>query len=232
MEGALAQGTAESLAALVILQLKHPMAGFVFGANSWATDMRSSVVCYGSPEVGTSTAAYADMGRFYGLPSWGGAGCTDAQYLDAQAGEEAFQSILLALQAGASIAHDVGFLAYGALYDARFLVLNDEMIARARHIWKPLNLTEENLALQVIDDVARASIKGEGPTIYLKHPHTAKNFRRSLYLPPSYIERGTLEPESPATALLEKLGARVKKFLAAEPEPTIPADLVKRLHTF
>ncbi|MCD6494883.1 trimethylamine methyltransferase family protein, partial [Candidatus Bipolaricaulota bacterium] len=77
--------------------------------------------------------------------------------VDAQAGEEAFQSILLTLQSGATVVHDVGFLAYGSLYDARFLILNDEMIARARSMWRPLELTEENLALSVIDDVARAS---------------------------------------------------------------------------
>lgn len=232
MEGALVQGAAESLAALVILQLKFPKAGFIFGSNSWATDMRTSIVCYGSPECATSTAAYADMGRFYDLPSWGGAGCTDAQQVDAQAGEEAFQSILLTLQSGATVVHDVGFLAYGSLYDARFLVLNDEMIARARSIWKPLELTEENLALQAIDDVARASIKGEGPTIYLKHPHTAKHFRHSLYLPPSFIDRSTINVAKKSETLLEKLGKRVDEILSSDPTPTISADLVKKLQAF
>jgi len=232
MEGALAQGTAESLAALVILQLRYPGAGFVFGANSWATDMRSAIVCYGSPEVETSTAAYAAMARFYGLPAWGGAGCSDAQYLDAQAGEEAAQSILLALQGGTSIAHDVGFLAYGSLYDARFLILNDEMIARTRHILRPFELTEERLAQSVIDTVARASIAGKGPTIYLKHPHTAKNFKQALYMPPKFIERGTLKPESPGEPLLEKLGEQMEKILSPEPEPTLPEAVVDRLYSF
>lgn len=232
MEGALVQGAAESLAALVILQLKFPKAGFIFGSNSWATDMRTSIVCYGSPECATSTAAYADMGRFYNLPSWGGAGCTDAQYLDAQAGEEAFQSILLTLQSGATVVHDVGFLAYGSLYDARFLVLNDEMIARARHMWRPLHLTEENLALSVIDDVARASASGKGPTIYLKHPHTAKNFKESLYLPPSYIERGIIQPKTPSTPLLDKLGERVEKILSGDADPTLPTAIVEKLRAF
>ncbi|MEA3238171.1 MAG: trimethylamine methyltransferase family protein [Candidatus Bipolaricaulota bacterium] len=232
MEGALVQGTAESLAALVILQLKFPKAGFIFGSNSWATDMRTSIVCYGSPECATSTAAYADMGRFYNLPSWGGAGCTDAQRVDAQAGEEAFQSIFLALQSGATVVHDVGFLAYGSLYDARFLVLNDEMIARARSMWRPLELTEENLALSVIDDVARASIRGKGPTIYLKHPHTAKHFRQSLYLAPSFIDRSTISVAKQSETLLERLGKRVDEILSSDPTPTISAAMVKKLRAF
>mgnify|MGYP001124565925 CR=1 FL=1 len=201
LEGGLAQGTAESLAALVLLQAKHPGAGFIFGANTWATDMRSSIVCYGSPECATSTAAYADLGRFYDLPSWGGAGCTDAHHLDAQAGEEAFQPILLAQQSGGTTAHDVGFLAYGSLYDARYLILTHEMIGRVRRMWRPIEPTDENLAVDVIDEVARASIRGDGPTIYLKHPHTARHFRQALYLPPRPIERSALDLSRPATSL-------------------------------
>jgi trimethylamine:corrinoid methyltransferase-like protein len=127
------------------------------------------------------------------------------------------------------VVHDVGFLAYGSLYDARFLVLTDEMIARARHMWKPFRLTEENLALQVIDDVARASIKGKGPTIYLKHPHTAKHFRDSLYLAPSFIERRTLDLGKPSETLLERLGEKVEEILAADVEATIPDSLVNKL---
>jgi len=229
LEGGLAQGTAESLAALVILQAKHPGAGFVFGANTWGTDMRTSIVCYGSPECATSTAAYADLGRFYDLPSWGGAGCTDAHRLDAQAGEEAFQSILIAHQSGATIAHDVGFLAYGSLYDARFLILTHEMIGRVRQMWTRVDVTDENLAVDAIDDVARASIRGEGPTIYLKHPHTSKHFRESLYLPPRYIERGALDPESESESLSDRLRAEVDEILAREEVPTLPDAVAERL---
>jgi len=230
-EGGLAQGAAESLAALVLLQMRHPGAGFVFGANTWATDMRSSIVCYGSPECATTTAAYADLGRLYDLPSWGGAGCTDAHRLDAQAGEEAFQSILIAHQSGASIAHDVGFLAYGSLYDARFLILTHEMIGRARRMWSRLDPSEENLAVDVIDEVARASIRGEGPTIYLKHSHTARNFRESLYLPPRFIERRALDLDRATEPLLDRLDAEVEEILAADEAPTLPEEIAQRLQS-
>lgn len=230
-EGGLAQGAAESLATLVLLQARHPGAGFVFGANTWATDMRTSIVCYGSPECATTTAAYADLGRFYNLPSWGGAGCTDAHSIDAQAGEEAFQSILLAQQSGASIAHDVGFLAYGSLYDSRFLILTHEMIARVRRMWSALDPTEENLAVNVIDEVARASIRGEGPTIYLKHPHTAKHFRDSLYLPPRFIERSPLDLAHPKEPLLDRLGREVDEILGREEELTLSASVIQQLQT-
>jgi len=229
MEGALAQGIAESLAALVLLQMKHEGAGFVFGSNTWGTDMRTAIVSYGSPECATSSAAYADMGRFYGLPSWAGAGCTDAHAVDAQAGEEAFQSILFALQSGVTLAHDVGFMAYGSLYDARFLILTAEMISRARHMRRSLDVNEDNLALSVIDDVARASIRGEGPTIYLSHPHTAKNFRHALYVPPTFIDRKTINFGTKEETLLERLDKEVQEILAQDSQPTIPNNLVEKI---
>lgn len=232
MEGGMAQGIAESLAGLVLLQMKHAGAGFVFGSNTWGTDMRTAIVSYGSPECATSSAAYADMGRFYDLPSWAGAGCTDAHTVDAQAGEEAFQSIIFALQSGVTLAHDVGFLAYGSLYDARFLVLTAEMISRARHMWRPLDVNEENLALSVVDDVARASIKGEGPTIYLTHPHTAKNFRHSVYVPPTFIDRKTINFGQKEDSLLERLSEQVQEMLASDSQPTIPDTLVEKLRAF
>jgi trimethylamine--corrinoid protein Co-methyltransferase len=153
--------------------------------------------------------------------------------MDAQAGEEAFQSILIAHQSGASIAHDVGFLAYGSAYDARFLLLTHEMIGRVRRMWSEVAATEEKLALDVIDEVARASVSGEGPTIYLKHPHTAREFRDSLYLPPHWIERRSLDLANPKETLDERLAVEVERLLAVDAGPTIEKAVAERLrHEF
>ena len=107
------------------------------------------------------------------------------------------------------------------------------MIARARHMWRPLEVNEDNLALQVIDDVARASVKGEGPTVYLTHPHTARNFRRSLYVAPPFIDRSTINFEKAEETLLDRLAKKVQNILTSEPpESTIPAALVEELRAF
>jgi len=98
-------------------------------------------------------------------------------------------------------------------------------------MWRRVDPTEENLAVRVIDEVARASIRGEGPTIYLKHPHTAQHFRDSLYLPPRAIERRSLDLSRPSEPLLERLDAEVEDILGREETPTLPGSLAARLRT-
>jgi len=105
------------------------------------------------------------------------------------------------------------------------------MIGRARRMWSRLDPSEENLAVDVIDEVARASIRGEGPTIYLKHPHTARNFRDSLYLPPRFIERRSLDPDRPTERLLDRLNADVEEILAADEAPTLSEEIAQRLRS-
>jgi len=85
--------------------------------------------------------------------------------------------------------------------------------------------------VDVIDEVARASIRGEGPTIYLKHAHTAQHFRDSLYLPPRVIERRSLDPSHPTESLLDRLDAEVEDILVQEETPTLPEPLATRLRS-
>jgi len=182
-EGGVVQGTAESLAGLVLATLVNDDARFIFGANTSAMDMRSTIISYGDPVWFKTVAMYADMGKFYNLPSWGTAGSSDSFQVDAQAAMEAYEGISLVLMSGTTLAHDVGFLAHGELYDARMLVLTDMMIGRSKHVLKPVDLSEEALAVDVIDEVAR----GQG--IYVSHEHTSRNFKEALWIPPKYINR-------------------------------------------
>ena len=204
-EGGVVQGCAESLAGLVLATLHSEKVRFVFGANTSSSDMRTGIVCYGAPEWAKTVAMYADLGRFYKLPTWGTAGCTDSRELDAQAGLEAYESILLALQSGVSLAHDVGYQVHGCQYDSRMLLLCNEMIRRAKQLLKPVELTEDTLALEAIDEVSR----GEG--IYLTHQHTFNHFKKALWLPPKYFFRGNVNDEGPSIA--KCLGQAVEKLL-------------------
>jgi len=184
-EGAVVQGTAESLAGLVLAMLKNKNTKFIFGANTSAMDMKTGIVCYGAPEWFRTTAMYADMAKYYNLPCWGTAGCSDSHCIDAQAGMEAYEGILMAIQSKSTLVHDVGFLGHGNLYDARMLVLTDEMIARAKKVLKPIDVSDNALAINAIDDVAKQN------GMYLAHEHTLRNFKSALWLPPKYIDRRT-----------------------------------------
>jgi trimethylamine--corrinoid protein Co-methyltransferase len=78
MAGGLVMSLAEILSSLVVHQLTRPGAPFVFGAGIHHMDMGAMQICYASPEFQLTKAAVAELGRWYGLPTWGYAGCSDA----------------------------------------------------------------------------------------------------------------------------------------------------------
>jgi trimethylamine--corrinoid protein Co-methyltransferase len=225
MEGAVTQGNAEFLAGMVVATLKNERARLVSGANSSSMDMRTSAVCYGAPEWARTVGIYAGLGKYYNLPSWGFAGGSDAVEPNFQAGMEAYESILLALQTESTLVHDMGYLKRGYLYDPRMLVLTQMMVARGRKLLRPLDLTEEGLASQTIDDVAR---KKKGMDNYPSHAHTYQHFRQALWLPPKYFERGAnLERDLP-----DLLTNVVKDILANHQPQPLPAELTARIEQY
>ncbi len=225
-EGGLVQGSAESLAGLVLALLKNENARFVFGANTSSLDMRSMIVCYGAPEWFKTVAMYADMGKYYKLPSWGTAGSSDSFFIDAQAAMEAHEGILLALQSGSTLVHDVGYLAHGELYDAGMLILTDIMINRVRHLLKSADLSGKGLAVDVIDEVARRD------DLYLTHDHTAENFKDALWIPPKTIERGKIEKREQAQEMTLLLREEANRILSSRKPRELPADKMAQIDQF
>ncbi len=213
IEGGVNQANAESLAGMVIATLKNERARLISGANTSSMDMRTMVTNYGAPEWARTVAMHAGMGEHYGLPSWGTGGCSDAIEPNFQAATEAYESILLAIQSRSTLVHDMGYLKHGFLYDPRMLVLTQMLVERARMLLRPLDLSDEILAGQAIDDVAR-----ERPYLdnYPAHDHTFEHFRKALYMPPQYWERG----EEHALSLPAMLTDVIKEIVAThKPAP-------------
>ena len=170
LAGGMVLGNAEVLSGLVMHQLKHPGAPFLYGSGLHHMDMKSTISVYGAPEYQLARLLVADMARFYGLPSWGYAGHSDSCTLDEQAAIDATFSVLVALQAGTNLSHDVGYLEAGLTTSPELIVLTAEIISMMRSFLKGISLDAEALALEVIHEV------GPGGD-YLTVPHTLKHFR-------------------------------------------------------
>jgi trimethylamine--corrinoid protein Co-methyltransferase len=176
MAGALALGNAETLAGMVLTQLKRRGAPFLYGANVAVMDMRTMVVCYGSPEWSLSDIALADMARYYGLPVWGTGGATDSKVIDTQAGLEAMMSIYTAYLARLTLIHDVGYIESGLTSAMEMIVLGNEIIGMVRHVVEGMRVDAETLALDAIHNV----VPGSG---FMADEHTLNNWRSALYMP-------------------------------------------------
>lgn len=216
MASGLAMSVAEILSSIVVHQLKRPGAPFIFGAGLHHMDMRATQICYGSPEFQLTKAAIAELGRWYGMPTWGYAGCSDAKVMDEQAALEAMLSVLMARFSGSNLIHDVGYMESGLTASFEMIVLTDELVAMTDHIMKGIEISDETLMLDELDTV------GPGGH-FLDTEQTLKHFRDFWY--PTLLDRSTRPAwlSRGATSLGERLNAKVKTILKEhEPRPLEP----------
>jgi len=213
LAGGLALGNAEVLSSLVMHQLKRPGAPFVYGSGLHHMDMKTTICVYGAPEFQVSRVAVAEMGRFYGLPTWGYAGHSDSCVMDEQAAADAAFSVLVALLAGHNLVHDVGYLEAGLTTSPEMIVFSAEMIAMMRRFMAGMALDAEQMALEVIHKV------GPGGD-FLTQKHTLKHFRELWQ--PALCSRQRMEDWVAAGS--RRLGQRLRDRTVAiidrhRPEP-------------
>jgi trimethylamine--corrinoid protein Co-methyltransferase len=216
MASGLVLSLAEIMSSLVVHQLTCPGSPFVFGAGLHHMDMKAAQICYGSPEFQLTKAAIAQLGRWYGIPTWGYAGCSDAKVMDEQAAVEAMLSVLMAKFSGANLIHDVGYMESGLTISFEMIVLTDELIALADNLVKGIEVSEETMMLDEIDRV------GPGGH-FLNTDQTLKRFRDFWY--PDLLDRQNRPEwlEAGATTLGQRLNTRVKEIIKEHrPEPMDP----------
>ncbi len=170
LAGGLAIGNAEVLSGLVMHQLKHRGAPFIYGSGLHHIDMRTMISVYGAPEFQLARVGVMEMGRHYGLPTWGYAGHSDSCAMDEQAATDATFSVLVALLSGTNLAHDIGYLEAGMTTSPEMMLLCAENIAMMRRFMNGISFDAESLALEAINQV------GPGGD-FLTSDHTLSHFR-------------------------------------------------------
>jgi len=219
LAGALAVGNAETLIGLIIAQLVRPGTPYLYGMNTAALDMKTTIVSYGSPEWSLGMAAWSDLARFYNLPVWGYAGATDSKVVDTQAGIEATFSIMSAFLARCTLNHDVAYMEYGSTSSMEMLVIADEIISMTRRFLEGVPVNPETLLLDVIGRVR----PGSG---FLADESTFELFRQHQWQP-TLIDRKRYEIWKKAGGLdmYARANAHAKKILAQHQTPPLEAPV-------
>jgi trimethylamine--corrinoid protein Co-methyltransferase len=215
--GALVLTNAEALSGLVIHQLKRRGAPMISGGMSTIMDMRTSKYCHGAPELHLSHAALADLYHHYGIPIWGSAGCSDAELPDEQAAIESTLSCLMSAESGANLVHDVGYLDNGLMGSLELVVMNDEIVGMVNRVMRGIEISDESLALDVIDRVG----PGGG---FVSEDHTYRLFRSEHWYP-RLLNRSNHEEwlRQGGKDLRTKLNERVREILEThKPRPMAP----------
>ncbi len=177
LAGVIVMAAADSLAGLVVHQLKKEGAPFISGGVVTNMDMHTMIHCYGSsPDFCLMHAGLTDLIHYLGLPMFSTAGCSDSKALDMQSAIEYALTIYSAALSGANLVHDVGYLESGMAGSLQGLVMGDEIISYVRKIVAGIRVDDETLALDVIDAV------GPGGH-FLQEDHTFRNFKSAFWLP-------------------------------------------------
>jgi trimethylamine--corrinoid protein Co-methyltransferase len=227
MEGTLVVQNAEILAGITLLQIVRAGTPAVYGGQSTSAAMRHGRLSIGAPEMAVNTAATAQLARFYGLPSRSGGTLTDSKICDSQAGSESMMGQLMATLSGINfVLHSAGILETYMVASYEKFILDDEICGMCKRIKGGENITEERLAVELIQQVGP---DGE----YLTNAHTFQNFRKELYQPiveernnfPGWVKSGALPIE-------RRANAKWKEILSNYTEPELPKDLERDLRKY
>ncbi|MBC6405128.1 MAG: trimethylamine methyltransferase family protein [Rhodospirillales bacterium] len=176
--GMLAQTTAETLAALIMVNLFAPGYPMIFSNWPLVIDLRSGAFSGGGGEVSVMNAASAQISNHLGLPSGVACSMSDAKAVDAQMGAEKALAALAAGLAGANMIYESsGMMAslLGVSFEA--FVADDEMLSHAYRAIRGIEVNEETLGFEAI----RETVTGEGH--FLGSPHTMAAMQRDYYYP-------------------------------------------------
>ncbi len=178
LAGMLAQTTAETLAALALVNLFAPGYPVIFSNWPLVIDLRTGAFSGGGGEISTMNAAAAQIGNWLGLPTGVAASMSDAKAVDAQMGSEKAIAALAAGLSGANMIYESsGMMAslLGASFEA--FVVDNEMLGHILRLIRGIEVNEETLGF----DAIRSVVTGEGH--FLGADHTMAAMQRDYFYP-------------------------------------------------
>jgi trimethylamine--corrinoid protein Co-methyltransferase len=223
LAGTAVQALTESLFGIVLSQLRKPGASLIIGGLMSNMDMRTTVYCYGSPEMALLSAAYTQITKWLGVPEYETCGCSDAKLFDEQAAMESTINTATAALIGGNMIHDVGYLEQGLSSSPEMMVATDEIIDRVRRILRGIPVDDGTKALDVMDDI------GPGGH-YLEHDHTYNRFKTEIWRP-KLTDRLNWENWEQAGSKIyrDRCHERVIEIIEAETEPLMDEAMDKEL---
>ena len=217
LAGALAQGLAEALAGLMVVDAIKPGHPCILAFMPFISDLRTGSMTGGSGESAIANAAAAQLLLSLDLPSTVSAGMTDSKREDVQAGYEKGYSIALAAHAGADMINlSVGMLGSIMVASPESLLIDNDMCGAILRTVRGIEVSDDALDIETIRNV----VEGEGH--YLGEPTTLA-LMKSEYRYPELGDRQSVADwlDAGSPSMWERARSRVDALL----ENPAPAHL-------
>ena len=225
IDGMLAASFAETLAALVMVNLFEPGYPMIFSNWPFVIDLRTGAFCGGGGEISILNAGAAQLANHIGVPSGVASSMTDAKAVDAQMGmEKALSSLACGLSGANMVYESSGMMAslLGVSFEA--FLLDNEMLSHVYRMIRGVEVSEETLAFEAMRNV----ITGEGH--FIGETQTMEAMERDYYYP-KLGDR--LEPttwaEAGAEDAWQRANREVREVLAQHQPNYIDAALDAKL---
>ena len=162
------------LSAIVLAKLVRESSPVIYASWARVINMRNGNVSVGAPEFGMLRVATTQMGKYYNLPTGGGANLSDSLILDHQLGVEQCATSLLPALSGMNMAQGMGLLAGMNAVSAEALILASEVANYVKRITNGINVDTSADGLGLIKEI--------GPCgDFISTSHTFKHFKRELW---------------------------------------------------
>ncbi|MCP5087452.1 MAG: trimethylamine methyltransferase [Rhodobacteraceae bacterium] len=174
--GPLAQGNAEFLAWATLKQMTRSGATLVYSALPTVADMRTGAYAPGGIENGILAMGFAQLARYYNVPSASYVGLTNAKVVDAQAGFEKSLSPMASMLAGSDLLNMAGLIDAIMTFDFTMLTIDNEIAEMMKRVKRGLEFSQENMALDLITEAGPAGM-------FIDTPHTLERMKSCAVLP-------------------------------------------------
>ncbi len=182
--GMLACSLAESLAAMVMVNIFKPGYPMIFSNWPFVIDLRTGSFAGGGGESTLLNAASAQLSNWLGLPSGAACSMSDAKAVDAQMGMEKALSSLAVGLAGCNMAYESsGMMASLLGVSLEAFLIDDEMLSHVYRVLRGIEVNEETLGFETVRDV----IYGEGH--FLSSEQTLQAMHSDYFYPGKLSDR-------------------------------------------
>jgi trimethylamine--corrinoid protein Co-methyltransferase len=224
LAGALVQHTAENLSGLVLHQLAGAGSPVIYGGSPALFDMRHGTTALGAAETALLVCASAQIGRFFGLPTHGYLGLSDAKIVDTQTGIESGLGITMAALAGVNVVSGAGMLEFESCQSLEKLVLDNEICGMAERLARGVAARGPILAEDLQGDLSRGDH-------FFTSPATLRWHREEMAYPGAVMDRRPRDAwlQGGRTSALERAALWVREILEKPHSPVLPESTQKDL---
>lgn len=219
MAGTLAQGNAEFLSALMLMQMTREGAPTIYATLGTVADMRSGAYTSGAIECGMLHMAFAQMAHFYNVPCGGYIGLTNSKLNDAQAGYETGMSGVAGLLSGMDMFNIGGLIDALKTFDFGKAVIDDEIAQMMKRMKRGVSFSDEDLALSLIKEI------GPGGS-FITAKHTISRMKTEAVMTKiADRDARTIWEKKGATDTHAKAMKKAKEIMATNPTPLLSPEV-------